>query len=363
MTLLGSPVATRRGFLHQRFCLLVLTVSCLLLGVVFVGCDSNKNSTAKTNAAGKKSIVVTSGMVRDIVRALVGDDANVYAIMGPGVDPHLYQPTRTDAVKMLEADVVVYNGLHLEGRLGEILKQRQTRDGATIAVGDLLPVDQLIDADAGTHDPHIWMDVRMWADATLLTADKMASAMPEHADAIRERGQAYHDELIALDKWGADAIGSIPESQRILVTAHDAFNYFSRRYDIKVFAPQGISTASEPSISDISEIVNIVVNEKVPAIFLETSVSPRAVNSIIEGAKQKGVELSHDHELYSDSLGADDSPQGTYIGVMRHNFGEIATALGGTIPEEDSSEKVPEEHSSEKVADEPPGELVLEPSK
>ena len=311
------------------------------------GCDRGEKAskpTAGPTASGKKtSIVVTTGMIRDMVVALVGDDADVHWIMGPGVDPHLYQPTRTDSVKMLQAEIVVYNGLHLEGRLSETLRQREKRSGTTISVGDLLPQDRLVEADAGTYDPHIWMDVDLWGDATLLVADKMADAMPAQADSIRKRAQEYHDKLAALDKWGAKAIESIPEERRVLITAHDAFNYFSRRYKIGVHAPQGISTASEPSIREINDLVKLVVDKKVPAIFFESSVSPRAVESIVEGAKQGGVDVSDDYELFSDSLGAENSPQGNYIGMLRHNFSEITRGLGGTIPESETEPPVAEE--------------------
>lgn len=173
--------------------------------------------------------VTTTGMVRDMVAALVGSDADVHAIMGAGVDTHLFQPARSASVRILDADIVVYNGLHLEGRLGEVLERRQKTAGTTIAVGETLAAEKLMNADAGLHDPHIWMDVALWSDATGMVAQALAEAMPDHADAIRQRADAYRRQLAQLDQWGHDAIQSIPPSQRVLVTAHDAFRYFGRR--------------------------------------------------------------------------------------------------------------------------------------
>lgn len=264
-----------------------------------------------------------------MVSALVADDANVESIMGPGVDPHLYQASRGDSVKLLQADIVVYNGLHLEGRLGEVLESRATSDVPTIAVAETLSSDRLLDADAGLHDPHIWMDVSLWSEAAGKVAEQLAAAMPDHAEAIGQRAAELQNELEKLDSWGAETISSIPESQRLLVTAHDAFQYFGKRYGVEVHGVQGVSTISDAAISDVNRLVDLIVSRKVPAVFFESSVSPRQVKAIVEGARQKGLEVSSDSTLLSDSMGADDTPEGTYVGMMQHNFRTIAEALGG----------------------------------
>lgn len=297
------------------------------------GCSSSsdgRNDSLSVRGA-KPQIVTTTGMVRDMVQTLVGPDAEVTAIMGPGVDPHLYQPSRGDSIKLLEADIVIYNGLHLEGRLGEVLEARADANNATIAVAETLDEDDLMDADAGLHDPHIWMNVALWKDAAVNVASALADRMPEHAESILARAATLEEDLDQLDQWGAATIASIPESQRVLVTAHDAFQYFGQRYGVEVHGVQGVSTISDAAISDVNRLVDLIVERKVPAVFFESSVSPRQVKAIVEGAQRRGVDVSSDSTLLSDSMGADGTPEGTYIGMMRHNFGTIATALGGQL--------------------------------
>ncbi len=281
-------------------------------------------------------IVTTTGMVRDLVANLLmdaGDESEIHitAIMGPGVDPHLYQPTRTDAVRLLGADLVVYNGLHLEGRLGEVLRSRQKSGKTTIAVGDHLPVDRLLEADAGLHDPHIWMDVALWAEATQGVGEALCQWRVGWAGSIRESVQRFHSQLTALDQWSESTLRTIPESQRVLITAHDAFRYFGHRYHLEVHGVQGISTMSEAAISDTNRLVELIVSRDVPAVFFETSVSPRQVKAIVEGAQRRGVKVSSNATLYSDSLGAVSSAAGTYIGMIQHNVRTIAESLGGTV--------------------------------
>ncbi len=273
--------------------------------------------------------MTTTGMVRDMVQALVGPDADVKAIMGPGVDPHLYQPSRGDSIQLLQADIVVYNGLHLEGRLGEVLEARSETNQATIAVAETLSPDQLLDANAGLHDPHVWMDVALWKDAAVNVASELADRMPEHAESILKRAADLEQELNDLDQWGEATIASIPDSKRVLVTAHDAFQYFGKRYGIEVHGVQGVSTISDAAISDVNRLVNLIVTRQVPAVFFESSVSPRQVKAIVEGARQQGLDVSSDSTLLSDSMGADGTPEGTYVGMMRYNFRTIAEALGG----------------------------------
>ncbi|MAI31524.1 MAG: hypothetical protein CBE00_02980 [Planctomycetaceae bacterium TMED240] len=316
--------------------LVVITPVMLLLWLaVTAGCSSSSEGQNDSLSAGgaKPQIVTTTGMVRDMVQTLVGSDAEVTAIMGPGVDPHLYQPSRGDSIKLLEADIVIYNGLHLEGRLGEVLEARAEANNATIAVAEMLDESELLDADAGLHDPHIWMNVALWKDAAVSVASALADRMPEHADSISARAANLEQELDQLDQWGEATIASIPESQRVLVTAHDAFQYFGQRYGVEVHGVQGVSTISDAAISDVNRLVDLIVERKVPAVFFESSVSPRQVKAIVEGAQQRGLAVSSDSTLLSDSMGADGTPEGTYVGMMRHNFGTIAIALGGQVVE------------------------------
>ncbi|MFK8114479.1 MAG: metal ABC transporter solute-binding protein, Zn/Mn family [Rubripirellula sp.] len=338
--------------------LLVLVISAMALLWVALAAGCNRSSaTATSSGEGKPQIVTTTGMVRDMVAALVGEDADVVAIMGAGVDPHLYQPSRGDSVKLQRANVVVYNGLHLEGRLGEVLESRSKAGGATIAVGETLRREQLMDADAGLHDPHIWMDVSLWSQAMSHVAEALADALPDHAEKIRQRAVDYGQRLAGLHAEGAAAMDTIPESQRVLVTAHDAFRYFGRQYGVEVHGVQGVSTISDAAISDVNRLVELIVAKKVPAVFFESSVSPRQVKAIVEGARRKGLEVSSDSTLLSDSMGADNTPEGTYIGMMRYNFHTIAVALGGKVPARvDVSQATVEEQAPEAVVLEVGGE-------
>ena len=308
--------------------------------IALIGCDNSPPKPASSNSSDQKILIVaTTGMVADLVNNLMGELADVSALMGPGVDPHLYQPSRGDAVELLNAEAVVYNGLHLEGRLGEVIERRQSGNGITIAVGELLDKKHLLDADAGLYDPHIWMDVSLWNEAAGILAEELSQSFPEHADVIRTRTEEYQRKLKLLDNWGAQAIESIPESQRVMITAHDAFRYFGRRYGVEVHGVQGVSTASEAAISDTNRLVDLIVERKVPGVFFESSVSPRQVKAIVEGARKRGHEVSSDSTLLSDSMGSAGSSAGTYIGMMRHNFEMISTTLGGSVPEDVTDEQ------------------------
>lgn len=312
----------------------VCVVVLLWITILAAGCDRQMDALTGNRAIiadsdGKLKIVTTTGMIRDMVGALVGDNAHVHAMMGAGTDPHLYQPNRGDMVRVLDADIVVYNGLHLEGRLGEVLERRKNSGGKSIAVGELLPYDQLMAADAGLYDPHIWMDVSLWSQAMENLATQLSSSMISDPETLSSRAKIYAEELSDLDRWGAAAIATIPEDQRVLVTAHDAFRYFGERYGVTVHGVQGVSTVSEAAISDVNRLVDLIVEKKIPAIFVETSVSDKQVKAIVEGAQQKKMDVTSDWTLFSDSMGADDTVEGTYVGMMKHNFRTITEALGG----------------------------------
>ncbi len=341
----------------RQLLVVVTALLVMLWGVLLVGGCRRTSATNGPAATSKKiQVVTTTGMVRDMLIQIMGDSADVHAIMGAGVDPHLYQPSRGDAVRLLEADVVVYNGLHLEGRLGEAIGSREKSGGITIAAGELLDPSKLMDADAGLYDPHIWMDVSLWGETVELVAKALADHFPEERASIVSRAEAYRSELADLDRWGQQAIDSVPEKQRVLVTAHDAFRYFGKRYGVEVHGVQGVSTASTPAISDVNRLVDLIVAKNVPAIFFESSVSPGQVQAIVEGAQQRGLNVSSDSTLLSDSMGADHSPEGTYLGMMRHNFRTITEALGGEVSdasEQAATEPNTPESETEAAAAEP----------
>lgn len=279
-------------------------------------------------------IVTTCGMVTDIVRHVVGDEGTVTGLMGEGVDPHVYTPTRNDMTELLGADIVFYCGLTLEGRMSEQLRTLGESGKPVFALAEILEESYLRSPPEfeGHYDPHVWMDVSAWSRCVQSVADTMSKLDPEHAETYAGNAEAYRKQLAELDDYVRDAIASIPASQRVLVTAHDAFGYFGQAYDIEVRGVQGISTESEAGINDINRLVDFIVDRKVQAIFVESSVTAENIRAIIEGAADRGWEVAIGGELYSDAMGPPRTYEGTYIGMLDHNATTIARALGGQAP-------------------------------
>lgn len=284
---------------------------------------------------GPLAVLATTGMIGDLVREIGGDRIRLDVLMGPGVDPHLYKATRDDIAKMLRADLVFYNGLLLEGKVSDAFV-RIARSGKPVhAVTELLPEDQLIEPEGaeGHYDPHVWMDPRRWSRAAELIAERLIAQDPEGAPTYRRNLAALQERIRQLDAYAEQAIATIPERQRLLVTAHDAFNYFARRYGIEVLGIQGLSTESEAGVRRIQELVSILVERRIPAVFVETSVSDRNVLALIEGAAARGHRVVVGGELFSDAMGSPGTYEGTYIGMIDHNVTTIVRALGGEAPE------------------------------
>lgn len=281
-------------------------------------------------------IVSTIGMVTDIVRQVAGERAKVTGLMNEGVDPHLYQPTRDDVIKLQSADVIFYCGLHLESSDMRSLFEQQAASGKpTFAVTDILSLGYLHSPPEfeGHYDPHVWGDIAAWS----LCVDHIARALsaydPEGAEGYAKNAVAYRKQLAELSEYAAKAIGSIPEEKRVLITAHDAFSYFSCAYQIPVKSAQGISTESEAGVNDVNSLVDLIVARKIEAIFVESSVNQKNMLAIIEGAEERGRDVSVGGELYSDAMGPAGTYEGTYIGMMDHNVTTITRALGGDAPE------------------------------
>ncbi|MBB6610088.1 zinc ABC transporter substrate-binding protein [Pontibacter sp. Tf4] len=278
---------------------------------------------------GKKMYVVTTtGILADAVRNIVGDAATVDAIMGSGVDPHLYKATQGDLQKLTDADAIVYNGLHLEGKMGEVLgKLDRFKTVITASAG--IPEQQLLrsQAFADSHDPHIWFSVPLWQLVVQHLTTELQQKDPQNADLYARNAKAYLQQLNELHNYTKQAIATIPASQRTLITAHDAFGYFGRTYDIDVRGLQGISTVSEFGLQDVSGLVNFIVSHKIKAVFVESSVSPKAIEAVVIGSRQKGHTIRIGGTLYSDALGEAGTPEGTYIGMVRHNVDQIVSAL------------------------------------
>jgi len=274
----------------------------------------------------------TVGMVADIVREVAGERAAVTNIIGSGVDPHVYSPTRSDVAVLLKSDIIFYAGLLLEGQMADILV-KVSRKRPVYAVTELLQQDYLIhDAATAHNDPHVWMDVQGWMKAVLVVADAMVAFDPTHAEAYHQQAAAYQERLKRLDDYSKAAIASIPDGQRVLVTAHDAFNYMGRAYGIEVMGIQGLSTESEAGLKDINRLVDTLVDRRIPAVFVETSVSDKNVKALIEGAASRGHKVIIGGELFSDAMGPSGTYEGTYEGMIDHNVTVITRALGGNSP-------------------------------
>lgn len=290
------------------------------------------------------TIVTTCGMVTDIARHVAGEHAEVGGLMGEGVDPHLYKPTRSDMQQLMRADVVLYSGLLLEGRMTETFATIGRTGKPVHAVTDQLPKDYLRHPPefSGHPDPHVWMDVTAWSQCVSCIADSLAAYDAAHASDYHRNAAAYRDELKRLDDYIRKILATIPESQRILITAHDAFGYFGRAYEIQVLAPQGISTESEASVEDINHLVDLIVERKIGAIFVESSVNSKTVRAVMEGAESRGHPLKIGGQLYSDAMGRGGTYEGTYVGMMDHNATTIVRALGGEAPEKGFQDKLSE---------------------
>lgn len=292
------------------------------------------------SAASKKlppnyTIVTTCGMVTDIVREVAGDKAKVVGLMGEGVDPHLYKPTRDDVAKLLQADVAFYSGLMLEGRMTDTFLKIARRGTPVFAVTELLDEKFLLEPAefAGHTDPHVWMDVKGWMAAVKVVAHSLGEVDLANAAYFQQNAERYNAQLAKLDDYAKQALATIPKERRVLITAHDAFNYFGRAYEIEVRGIQGISTESEAGVADINKLVDLLVARKIPAIFVESSVSDRNIKALVEGSNSRGHTVRIGGQLFSDAMGKPGTYEGTYIGMIDHNVTTIARAMGGQAPE------------------------------
>ncbi|MBE0566979.1 MAG: zinc ABC transporter substrate-binding protein [Krumholzibacteria bacterium] len=305
----------------------------LALGAVLLLAGCGGGNTARDD--GRLVVVATTGQVADLAARIGGDRVRVTALMGPGIDPHLYKASAGDVERLRQADLILYNGLHLEAKLGDVLARLAARQ-PTLAVADAVPADLLIfpPAFAEAHDPHIWFDVQLWRRTIEPVAARLAELDPAHAAAYRERAAAYAQELDRLDAEVRTTFAAIPEDRRVLITAHDAFNYLGRAYGLEVRGLQGISTATEAGTADVRDLAAFIAERRIPAVFVESSVSPRAIAAVQAAVRAHGFAVEVGGELYSDALGDEGTPAGTYVGMVRHNANTIAAALRGAVGHE-----------------------------
>ncbi|MGE3408007.1 MAG: metal ABC transporter solute-binding protein, Zn/Mn family [Pirellulales bacterium] len=317
-----------------------------LLALAASGCGQPASTGNAATSGGGRRIVTTVSMVTDIVGQVAGDKCEVVGLLGEGTDPHGYKPTRNDVKQLEEASLVFYSGLMLEGRMQDAFT-RVARSGKPVyAVTEALDEKYLREPPefAGHYDPHVWMDVQAWSQCVGFVAKTLGEFDASNAASYHENAEKYQQELVRLDEYVRKVISSIPPEQRVMVTAHDAFGYFGRAYDIEVESAQGITTESEPGVDDINQLVDLMVNRKVKAIFVESSVAEKNIRAIVEGAANRQWTVTVGGELFSDAAGAPGTYEGTYIGMIDHNATTIARALGGEAPERGLNEKLNTSH-------------------
>lgn len=277
----------------------------------------------------KLQVVTTTTMITDLLNNIGGDKIDIQGLMGAGVDPHLYKASEGDVSKLFNADVIVYNGLHLEGKLEDVFEKMRYQNKKTIAVSDAINKATLIGSEyfASNYDPHIWFDISNWELITQYITDQLCELDAKNADTYKENGANYLKRLASLKTIITDEVSSIPIEKRILVTAHDAFNYFGKEFQFNVVGLQGLSTATEAGVKDVQRMASFIEENEVKAIFVESSVPKRTVEALQEAVKAKGKEVVIGGTLFSDALGSAGTKEGTYIGMYKHNVKIIVSSL------------------------------------
>ncbi|MEM0898588.1 MAG: zinc ABC transporter substrate-binding protein [Pseudomonadota bacterium] len=282
----------------------------------------------------KLKVIATTGMIADAAANIGGELIDVESLMGEGVDPHGYRQTRTDIVKLANADLVLWNGLFLEAQMEDFLLGL-AEGGTVVAAAERIPESLLLNSQdyEGRADPHVWMNVNLWSNVVVTIRDAMIDADPENEGGYRANADAYLSELSKLAQYVVQVLSTVPVESRVIVSAHDAFNYFGSAYGFEPIGIQGVSTDSETGLQQIGQMVDMLVDRKIGAVFVESSVSDRNIQAVIEGAAAKGHEVIVGGEIFSDAMGEPGTYRGTYIGMIDHNVTTIAEALGGEAPE------------------------------
>lgn len=276
-------------------------------------------------------VVCTTGMVADLVRQVGADRVRVTSLISDGVDPHLYKPTRDDVTRLLKADMIFYSGLHLEGRMEATFEKMRQQGKPVTPVTSSIPVEKLL-TEGNAADPHVWMDPLIWAECTHSVAATLVKADPDGRGQFDANASRYRASLAAVSEWIRHAIATIPAEKRILITAHDAFQYYGRATGLEVMGLQGLSTESEAGVADINRVVDEIVKRQIPSVFFESTLSEKNVRAVIEGAASRGQTVKPGGMLYSDSLGSAGTSEATCEGMLKHNTRTITQALSGNIP-------------------------------
>jgi len=302
----------------------------LAILLVVAGCGPVEAREQRALEGETVQVVVTVGMIADAVEQVGGERVEVEGLMGPGVDPHLYKASEGDLRRLERSDVIFFGGLHLEAKMADVL-ERIADQRATQAVTDAIPRDRLLTPAQfeGQFDPHVWFDVELWAYAVEQIRDRLAALDPGSAALYRRNASAYLAELESLDRYVAEQSRRVPERQRVIITAHDAFNYFGGAYGFEVRGLQGISTAAEAGAGDVQSLARFIAERRIPAVFVESSVSPRTIEAVQEAVRSRGWDVRIGGSLFSDAMGSPGTPEGTYIGMVRHNVDTIVAGLLG----------------------------------
>ena len=304
----------------------------LLVGLL-VACDDTASQNNPVDVSERQiNVVATIGMITDIVENIGGERVDVTGLMGPGIDPHLYTASEGDVTRLREADIVFYNGLHLEAQMANVLERMNESGSRTVAVTDGIEREILLAPPEfqGAYDPHVWFDVSMWMSAVETVRDSLIEIDPASAEIYQQNAEAYLSELQELHEYVQEQAETVPEQKRVLVTAHDAFNYFGRAYGFEVRGLQGISTAAEASTADVQNLARFIAEREIPAVFIESSVPQRNIEAVQAAVRSEGFDVSIGGELFSDAMGNPGTPEGTYIGMVRHNIDIIVSALLAT---------------------------------
>lgn len=302
-------------------------IASVLFTVIFATYVHHHDQHIKKNNSNKLSIVCTTNIIADAAQEIGDTDVVVHSLMGPGVDPHLYRAREGDVHRLINADLILYHGLHLEGKMSSILK-KMSAYLPSVAVTQTIPTTSLIESEiADTYDPHIWHNVSLWSIVVQHLADTLSQVDPQKKDAYQKRATIYLKKLQNLEQNIITKIKKLKPEQRILVTAHDAFSYFGKKYGFTVVGLQGISTQSEIGTRDVQSLAYFIVEKKIPALFLESSTPPRNIQAVQNACQRLGWNVIIGEELFSDSFDGKEKPAGNYIGMIQHNLNAIVSQL------------------------------------
>lgn len=326
---------------HRKRCFIPPALL-FVISILVTGCETTKKTSGGDTSGSHKSggvsttysgsgpirVTTTIGMISDIVENVGGERVAVQGLMGPGVDPHLYKTTPGDLSKLQNTDIAFHNGMHLEGKMGEVLERIGNKKPVVAVTKDIDPKLLLRPAAfKGNPDPHVWFDVELWMKAVETVRDSLVQFDPPHKAEYEKNATTYLAKMREMDAYVTKAVATVPKERRVLITAHDAFGYFGKAYDIEVVGLQGISTASEYSLQDVRNLVDIISKRGIKAVFIESSVPRRSIDAVVQGCRARGHNVKIGGTLYSDAMGPEGTPEGTYLGMVRKNVDTIVEAL------------------------------------